>query len=456
MGGSKVADSYEVSYSSFSGCDIVASITIPKFATRPLVIGELQTISYSIHREKVPVRTLGRVNPRSFTYGQRTIAGSLIFTVFDSNLVHKIVRIIKESYNANYDPSSIDLYSERIDDIGNFSVMDEMPPFDITISLTNEYGKHSTLVIKGVVVVDEGQVMSIEDMITENTMSYMATDIQVLESKGKIASTEAVRAPIPAPSDTTLKHLSVSTGEMPKFDPGVFSYTVLLPEGTVVPPNIVAVANNASSTVEIYLADTISGTSRIRVRGEDNRTSEYYIRYKLVNRDASLANLTINGITVDGFSPMVYNYNVELDGLKAAPKVEGTLNDSNAKILVNRTFVLPGTTELIVTADDNSTQKIYSVNFSLTPQDGSALLANVATSIGYIDPPFASETFNYNIITPQGNTTVPLLNARLVDLSSAIAIDQPRGLTGSDAVGTITVTSTSNENTYTFTITEES
>lgn len=175
--------SYEATYTSFSGTDIVAAITIPFFNSSPIVIGELQTISYSIHREVVPVRTLGRINPKGFTSGPRTIAGSLIFTVFDTNLVHRIVEIIKnKTYDLSdyYDKDLTNLYKDRYRDSFVYSVMDEMPPFDVTISFMNEYGNQSRLVIKGIVIVDEGQVMSIEDMITENTMSYMASDIQVL------------------------------------------------------------------------------------------------------------------------------------------------------------------------------------------------------------------------------------------------------------------------------------
>ena len=105
------------------------------------------------------------------TAGQRTIAGSLIFTVFDKNIVYDILEKALEINNMGL--TNINLKKQSI-------LMDEMPPFDIVITMANEYGQKSGLIIKGVVIVDEGQVMSIEDMITENTMSYMASDIQVL------------------------------------------------------------------------------------------------------------------------------------------------------------------------------------------------------------------------------------------------------------------------------------
>jgi hypothetical protein len=76
---------------SFSGADIHATMLIPKIGEDGLLtnqgdileLAELQTISYSMHRENSPIRTLGHVNPRGFVKGSRTIAGSMIFTQFN-------------------------------------------------------------------------------------------------------------------------------------------------------------------------------------------------------------------------------------------------------------------------------------------------------------------------------------------------------------------------------------
>lgn len=166
---------YNQTFTSYSGCDIVASIKFGENSP-PLVLGELQTVSYSIHREVSPIRTIGRINPIGFTGGQRTIAGSLIFTVFDRNIVHEVKELMRRTNYARF------LETKRAQKtLSNISLMDEMPPFDIDIIMQNEYGHSSRMIIRGVVIVDEGQVMSIEDILTENTMSYLATDIEVLD-----------------------------------------------------------------------------------------------------------------------------------------------------------------------------------------------------------------------------------------------------------------------------------
>ena len=155
---------YGLGYTSFSGCDIIVQAfsgsKLKKFA-------ELQTISYSVHREKFPVRTLGRVNPKGFTRGSRTIAGSLIFTIFDRNALWDILE-----HNRNDPP----------DTPGHSPLIDQIPPIDITITFQNELGYMAAMRIYGIEIVDEGQTMSIDDIITENVMSYIARDITVMHA----------------------------------------------------------------------------------------------------------------------------------------------------------------------------------------------------------------------------------------------------------------------------------
>jgi len=158
---------------SFSGADITATIIIPKIGENGLLsdqgdileLAELQTISYSMHRENSPVRTLGHVNPRGFVKGARTIAGSMIFTVFNEYAFYRIenYRKILADSKGYYAP-----------------LADMLPPFDVVFSLLNEYGMAAKMKIFGVTIVDEGSTMSIDDLITEQTYTYMARGLQPL------------------------------------------------------------------------------------------------------------------------------------------------------------------------------------------------------------------------------------------------------------------------------------
>lgn len=153
---------YQGTYTSFAGTDIIACINLP--GQKPKVIGELQTISYSSYRPTQPVYALGQNNAKGVVRGARTIAGSLIFTVFDRHVLYDAIK----EYNASRDVAC-----------GIYKA-DELPGFDVTVNFMNEYGQSARLVIYGVHLISEGQTMSIEDMITENTMEYVAMDIDLM------------------------------------------------------------------------------------------------------------------------------------------------------------------------------------------------------------------------------------------------------------------------------------
>jgi hypothetical protein len=163
---------------SYAGTDISATIVVPNIDRNTKTVGEsdilemaeIQTISYSIHRENSPVRTLGHVNPRGFVKGGRTIAGSLIFTVFNEYAFYRI----KE-------------FRQMMSETGLFfaPLADMLPPFDIVLSFFNEYGMASKMKIYGVTIVDEGGTMSVDDLITEQTYTFMARGMQPLVSMEK-------------------------------------------------------------------------------------------------------------------------------------------------------------------------------------------------------------------------------------------------------------------------------
>ena len=165
--GNGVFSHYSGTNSTYSPADIVASITL-QTPEGPIstVLGQLQTISYSIYQDKAPVRTIGNMNARDWVFGPRSIAGSLVFTVFNKHWINSVM-----------------------DQLKNKSVMknthfitDELPPFDITISFANEYGFDSKMAIYGVRIMNEGQVMSVNDIYVENTYQYVASDIDLMDS----------------------------------------------------------------------------------------------------------------------------------------------------------------------------------------------------------------------------------------------------------------------------------
>jgi hypothetical protein len=163
---------FQKTFTSYGGTDMVCSINVP--GKGPVVFGELSQLSYSVFREKFPVRTIGRVSMKGYTRGMRTITGIFGFTVFDESIVYKCMKEIKEQ--------------------GYRMVMDEMPLFDITLSMANEFGAKSKMSIYGVSTYTEGTVMSVNDLFTQNVYEFYALDIDPMQ---RVNEERPVGIPVP-------------------------------------------------------------------------------------------------------------------------------------------------------------------------------------------------------------------------------------------------------------------
>lgn len=176
-------------YTTFSGADIVATFA-------GVEIGTLSGITWSVTREKAPIYTMGSPNPRSFSRGKRGIAGSLIFTVFDRPSLYAMlekhkadesVRYFTRSHNIlpNMGDSSgvqhrgiVPVGTQTTDVRSAFPYYaDQIPPFDIAITFLNEYGQAAARSIYGVELLNEGSGASMDDVVIEETMTYVAREL---------------------------------------------------------------------------------------------------------------------------------------------------------------------------------------------------------------------------------------------------------------------------------------
>jgi len=166
-GEGQVATDFLPTYRTFSGHDMVVTVQVPVSGSASItkVIGAFQTISYSVHNEKSPIRVLGDMNVRRYVFGPRMIAGSLVLTVFDRHWM-------RELFNT---------YVRIKNETERYFLMDELPAMNITISCVNEYGYNAKLALYGVTIVNEGQIMSINDVYTENTYEFFALNVDYLD-----------------------------------------------------------------------------------------------------------------------------------------------------------------------------------------------------------------------------------------------------------------------------------
>lgn len=158
-----------------------------------LVLDDAISLSYSVYRSKAPVVLLGQNSVDGYALGTKTVAGSLIRSVFmEDNLT--------EFQNRLYIGTQADL-AKRLSGISSnipsgrplkesWAVMkDDLTVFNIHIACLSEESdawmaelngtpKMKFESILGCVIINNGQVYSVQDLITENTFSFQAKTVK--------------------------------------------------------------------------------------------------------------------------------------------------------------------------------------------------------------------------------------------------------------------------------------
>lgn len=157
---------------------------------------------------------MGNADPRSFSRGKRGIAGTLVFVSFNRDaLLAGLAEHIKANKvfhrvggTLNTKAVTIEEWDKQMESnmnaVSNSGtttgdavartkavatpempvIADEIPPFDITISMANEYGKAAVLVIYGVEILNEGMQFSADVIQSQKACTFVARRIKSLEA----------------------------------------------------------------------------------------------------------------------------------------------------------------------------------------------------------------------------------------------------------------------------------
>jgi len=133
-------------------------------------IGNMITASYSVYREKTPVFNCGATLIDGYAMGKKYVAGSLI------SIEGSMRGFIEGLDKAKADSFSLlgltDSHTIMMDDIGEVN---------IHIIFSDEVtGKHTRVIIYQATMVNNGQVVSVNDLLSEDTVSFIARDIREL------------------------------------------------------------------------------------------------------------------------------------------------------------------------------------------------------------------------------------------------------------------------------------
>jgi hypothetical protein len=131
-------------------------------------LGSIHTISYSSFREKFAVRSLGMVAAKGYTHGPRTIAGTMVFNVLQAHELYNLASSMSakqagEEIKGMVHPGA--------------AMLDQIEPFNIILMFANEFGVYSSLHLFDVTISTEGQSMSVDEIVTQNTMNFYALEM---------------------------------------------------------------------------------------------------------------------------------------------------------------------------------------------------------------------------------------------------------------------------------------
>jgi hypothetical protein len=193
---------------SYSGSDAVVFAWFDKLPQNAQPLESLHTLSISVHESKGQVRALGFRGIKGMARGIRTVAGSLIMTVIrDHPLRNLIFNSPRTSLGWSYDRylNGIGSLNDNYDFGNKLAVV--IPPFNIAAHYVAEHSMEAWdptnkrqrveaagWMLRGVEFIDEGQITSINDIVTEMTFSFIAQDYKPWSAFGIGESREVTAA----------------------------------------------------------------------------------------------------------------------------------------------------------------------------------------------------------------------------------------------------------------------
>ena len=218
--------------------------------------------------------------------------------------------------------------------------------------------------------------------------------------------------PAPKSKDATLSDLKVDGVTIDGFAASKTSYDYSVAATATTAPVVSATKNDtkAADPVITQAALPTAGNptqATVKVTAEDEETTMTYTitftRAEL-SHDATLKEIKVDGVPVSGFSPATETYNVSMPYSQTAmPVVTATANNSGAKPLeITQPTAVPGSATIKVTAEDGTTTKTYTLNFTRAAASNDATLKEL-TYNGKSVPGFSPSNLNYQVELANGS-----------------------------------------------------
>ena len=239
---------------------------------------------------------------------------------------------------------------------------------------------------------------------------------------------------------TDIKYENISING---FNPTIYEYLIDVPYAAPTPPQVMPFASSPTALIFPSIqTNTPPYTQRFLVYSEDMTVTKIYkVDFNRVkNTNAALADIKINGISLEDFNAELFEYEYELPYTELnAPVVTAIPAYQYANVLTIQIDTVIGTVTIHVTAEDDNYTATYTVNFTrvLSP----------VTDIETITYNYNNETYTYSmgsatevtIMLPVETLGEPsITNVVLTDHRATFEFEQPNE--ANNYTGTINVT----------------
>jgi hypothetical protein len=297
------------------------------------------------------------------------------------------------------------------------------------------------------------EVPAVTPVVEYEGTSYEVTDAATIPGTTTIKvtaedqTTELIYSLYFSLGNAFLSGITLSDGSSltPVFDKETYSYTVVMSSSTSSVPTVSATAEDTNATVLITNANEIPGTATIKVTAEDGITVlTYYVNF--TSNNTYLSGITLSdGSLSPEFNKETYTYSVVLSSSEVnIPTITALVEDPKATFEITDATSIPGTSTIIVTAVDGTTQATYTINFT----SDNAYLSNITLSEGTLNPEFNKEVLTYTVDVPMGITDAPEITVTTEDANATTNITAATGVPGTSTI-VVTAVDGTTQKTYT-------
>ena len=245
-----------------------------------------------------------------------------------------------------------------------------------------------------------------QNIVLDNQGINGGATISVTPNGTNLTRVYRLRFVISASTYSFLNAINVNGSLIENFDASQLSYTVTLPLGDTVMPNITWVSGDEYQTIT-YENNGVDAVSKITVTAQSGAVSVYRINVQTTKSTNSLLNnIFLDGTPITDFDSNTFSYVCNLPiGTTVIPDITWTKGDNFQSV----SFVnggIKGVSRIVVTAQDGSIST-YQISFVIAQSTNVALNSILLDGVELMN--FNSETLDYQVQLPRGTTSLPVI-----------------------------------------------